>query len=270
MINDSLKATDRRDDRGAFDIIGDVHGCADELEHLLARLGYGVDIGGQGLQRRARTSPPKGRRAVFVGDLTDRGPRSPDVLRIVMAMVEDGHALAVPGNHDIKFWRWLSGRNVVPSHGLDRSIEQFSMEAPDFRMAVKAFIASLPTYLWLDGAALAVAHAGIRSDMLGRLDGQIAHFCIYGDTDGKKDASGLVVRYNWAARDTAARTFVVYGHVPVAEPAFVNASVCIDTACCFGGKLSALRWPERDIVSVPALREYYPSLREFGLPPSRP
>ena len=266
MINDNAKLIDRRAETGGFDIIGDVHGCADELELLLARLGYGVEFTGQGRDRRAQTTAPRGRRAVFVGDLTDRGPRSPDVLRIVMGLVATGQAFAVPGNHDVKIWRWLSGRNVSLTHGLNISAEQFEAETSDFRQAVKTFLASLPTYLWLDRGALAVAHAGIRSDMLGRLDGHIGHFCIYGDTDGKKDASGLSIRYNWAANDAAAQTFVVYGHVPVTEPVFVHASACIDTGCCFGGKLTALRWPEREIVSVPAQRAYYASMREFGLP----
>ncbi len=270
MINDNATLVDRRSETGGFDIIGDVHGCADELEALLERLGYGVRFAGQGLGRRAQTLAPRGRRAVFVGDLTDRGPRSPDVLRIVMALVDAGHAFAVPGNHDVKIWRWLSGRNVSLTHGLNISAEQFEAEAPEFRHTAKAFLTSLPTYIWLDRGALAIAHAGIRSNMLGRLDGPIGHFCIYGDTDGKKDENGLSIRYNWAANDPDAQTFVVYGHVPVSDPVFVNASVCIDTGCCFGGALTALRWPEREIVSVPAQRRYYQSMREFGLPPPRP
>jgi Calcineurin-like phosphoesterase len=269
MINSDATLIDRRAETGAFDIIGDVHGCGDELELLLERLGYSVSVSGTDANRRAQTSAPLKRRAVFVGDLTDRGPRSPDVLRIVMAMVASGQALAVPGNHDVKIWRWLSGRNVSITHGLNASVEQFGTETPAFRDGVKEFLAGLPTYLWLDRGALAVAHAGIRSDMLGRLDGKVGHFCIYGDTDGQKDEQGLSIRYNWAAGDVDAQTFVVYGHVPVLEPAFLNASVCIDTGCCFGAKLTALRWPEREIVSVAAKRIYYPSMRTFGLPAPR-
>lgn len=269
MLNPDPASIDKRTEQGPFDIIGDVHGCCDELEELLTALGYGVQFHGNGKTRHALTSTPPGRRAVFVGDLTDRGPRSPDVLRIVMAMVDAGHAFAVPGNHDVKVWRWLCGKHITPSHGLDRTIAQFGEQTPEFRADVKAFIETLPTYVWLDGGALAVAHAGIRSDMIGGLTHKISHFCVYGDTDGKTDANGLALRFNWAERDPTAEAFVVYGHIPVETPAFVNQSVCIDTGCCFGGSLTALRWPERTSVSVKARRPYYQSLRAFGLPEPR-
>ena len=107
---------DRRGEAGPFDIIGDVHGCADELEELLANLGYGVSWPARG-EPPLITAPP-GRRAVFVGDLVDRGPRARDVVAIVMAMCENGHAFCVPGNHDTKFSRWLDGHHVTLSHGL--------------------------------------------------------------------------------------------------------------------------------------------------------
>jgi protein phosphatase len=269
MLNPDPASIDKRAEAGPFDIIGDVHGCCDELEELLHTLGYGVQISGIGADRHATTSAPRNRRAVFVGDLTDRGPRSPDVLRIVMAMVDAGHAFAVPGNHDVKVWRWLSGKHVTPSHGLDSTITQFNAETPEFRAGVKAFIETLPTYVWLAGGKLAVAHAGIRSEMIGKLTNQISHFCIYGDTDGKTDANGLAVRFSWAELDAAASTFVVYGHIPVNTATYVNQSVCIDTGCCFGGALTALQWPERTTVRVKARAAYYKSLRDFGLPPPR-
>jgi protein phosphatase len=269
MLNSDLSATDKRHIAGPFDIIGDVHGCCDELEELLGVLGYRVAFMGYGGARRAVVTSPLGRRAVFVGDLTDRGPRSPDVLRIVMAMVESGHSFAVPGNHDVKVWRWLSGKPITPSHGLDRTIEQMERETPEFRARVRTYIETLPTYLWLDTGRLAVAHAGIRSDMIGQLTNKIAHFCIYGDTDGNTDANGLAIRFNWAARDAAAETFVVHGHIPVEAATIVNQSIDIDTGCCFGGALTAFQWPERTIVSVKARAEYYKSMRDFGLPPPR-
>jgi protein phosphatase len=269
MLNPDIHAIDKREQTGGFDIIGDVHGCCDELEDLLAKLGYRVHFAGDGATRSVSVTPPPGRRAVFVGDLTDRGPRSPDVVRIAMELVRTGNGFSVPGNHDVKVWRWLSGKNITPSHGLDRTITQMELQPPEFIASVAHFIARLPTYLWLDNGRLAVAHAGIRSTMLGKLTNEIAHFCVYGDTDGKSDANGLAIRYNWAAKDTSAQTFVVYGHVPVETPAFVNQSVCIDTGCCFGGSLSAFQWPERTTVSVSARQPYYKSLRAFGLPEPR-
>jgi protein phosphatase len=261
--------TDRRHEHGPFDIIGDVHGCCDELLALLRRLGYGVELAGAGAERRALTSAPEGRRAVFVGDLVDRGPNSPDVLRIVMSMVEAGQALCVPGNHDVKFLRWLNGRNVKLTHGLDATVAQFEREPRAFKQTVAAFIDGLVSHAWLEDGKLAIAHAGIKEEMMGRSSGVIREFCLYGETSGETDEFGLPVRYNWAA-EYRGRTTIVYGHTPVADAEWFNNTLCIDTGCCFGGKLTALRWPEREIVSIPARATYVERLRPLGHPPARP
>lgn len=261
--------TDQRHQTGPFDIIGDVHGCADELELLLSKLGYTVTIEGEGAERHAVTTAPEGRRAFFVGDLVDRGPRSPDVLRIVMAMVAAGHALCVPGNHDVKFVRWLNGRQVQMTHGLDRTVEQFAAETPEFKKEVKAFLDGLVSHAWLEDGRLAIAHAGIREDMMGRSSGAVREFCLYGETTGEHDEFGLPVRYNWAAEYRGATT-IVYGHTPVPEAEWLNNTLCIDTGCVFGGKLTALRWPEKEIVQVPAARVYSEPIRPLGHPPNRP
>jgi len=269
-LEDDLAARcDQRHDSGPFDIIGDVHGCAGELEALLERLGYDVRWSGVPGAVRVDVLPPAGRRAVFVGDLVDRGPRSPDVLRLVMSMVESGAGFAVPGNHDVKFQRWLDGKDVKASHGLDRTIAQIAAEPKAFRATVSRFFKSLPVYLWLDGGALAVAHAGIKEEMLGRDSGEVRRFCLYGETSGETDKFGLPIRYHWAA-EYRGRTAVVYGHTPVPDADWVNTTICLDTGCCFGGKLTALRWPERDIVSVPAADIYTMPVRPFGHPPLRP
>ncbi len=264
-----LKNPDRRDHAGPFDIIGDVHGCADELAALLSALGYFVRFAGRGDDRHAVTSAPPGRRAIFVGDLVDRGPNAPDVFRIVMGMTRAGHAWAVEGNHDVKFLRWLGGRQSNLTHGLDRTVAQFATEASRFHGEVKHFLSHLPSHLWLDNGRLAVAHAGIRHEMLGRQSGDVRHFCLYGDTSGKAAKDGLPIRYHWAAA-YADETAVVYGHTPVSDPDWVNNTMCIDTGCCFGGKLTALRWPERTLVSVAAADTYTQLLRPFGHPPARP
>ena len=264
-----LGRTDRRDEQGPFDIIGDVHGCAGELESLLVRLGYDVRWSGVPGAVEVSVTPPPGRRAVFVGDLVDRGPRSPDVLRIVMSMVESGAALAVPGNHDVKFMRWLDGKKVAPTHGLDRTIAQFDAETRGFRSRVRAFFGSLPIYVWLEGGRLAVAHAGIKEEMLGQATGEVRRFCLYGETSGETDEFGLPIRYHWAA-EYRGRTVVVYGHTPVPAADWVNNTICIDTGCCFGNALSALRWPEREVVAIAAERVYTVPVRPFGHPPLRP
>jgi protein phosphatase len=267
--NPKAADTDWRDMRGPFDIIGDVHGCADELVELMRKLGYSVRLEGEGDKRRAVTTAPQGRRAFFVGDLVDRGPKSPDVLRIVMDMVAAGQAFCVPGNHDDKLLRWLKGREVKIGHGLERTIAQLDGASDAFKARIAAFVEGLPYHAWLEGGALAIAHAGVRENMLGRNSPNVRSFCLFGDTSGRPDENGLPERFDWAA-DYHGKTPVVYGHTPVAEPEWLNNTVCIDTGCVFGGKLTALRWPERELVSVPAHETYAVLRRGFGLPPRRP
>ena len=254
---------DKRDESGPFDIIGDVHGCADELERLLGELGYSVAWDGKAVE----VTPPEGRRAVFVGDLVDRGPRSPDVLRIARHMVESGTALAVVGNHDEKLKRHLSGRDVKVTHGLAETIAQLADEPPEFGRDMRQWLDGLVSHYVLDGGALVVAHAGLKEEMQGRASSSIRSFAMYGETSGEIDEFGLPVRYNWAA-DYKGRAKVVYGHTPVPEASWVNGTICIDTGCCFGGKLTALRWPEMELVSVPAARTYYEPIRPLAAPPA--
>lgn len=261
--------TDKRKEHGPFDIIGDVHGCVDELIHLMGKLGYAIKITGSGVARRVVSLTPKGRRAIFVGDLVDRGPASPDVLRIVMHMVAQGQALAVPGNHDVKLLRWLNGRTVKQGHGIVQTISQLEAEPDEFRDEVRNFIDGLVSHLWLEDGKLAVAHAGIKEEMMGRVSGAVREFCLYGETSGETDEFGLPIRYHWAAEYGGA-TSIVYGHTPVPEAEWLNNTLCVDTGCVFGGKLTALRWPELEIVSVQATEAYATPIRPFAHPPLRP
>jgi protein phosphatase len=244
-------ATDRRGETGPFDIIGDVHGCAEELAALLARLGYALRREGPSVQLAAS----HGRKLVFVGDLVDRGPRTPEVLRIAMAAQAAGLALVVLGNHDDKLARWLAGRNVKVAHGLESSVEQLSAEPQALRTEVKAFLETLSSHYWLDGGRLAVAHAGLKEEMIGRDSRAVREFALYGDTTGEVDEIGFPIRRDWA-RAYRGETAVIYGHTPVVKPEWVNNTLCVDTGCIFGGRLTALRWPEREIVSVPAATAY--------------
>lgn len=260
---------DVRSISGPFDIVGDVHGCIDELTELLQCLGYTAKLEGLGTARRAHVAGPSGRRLVFVGDFVDRGPATPDVLRIAMAFVRSGIGLAVPGNHDDKLARWIAGRPVTIAHGLDVSIAQLEKEPDGFRSEIHDFITGLPSYLWLADGQLAVAHAGIRQSMLGRDDKRVRSFCLYGDTDGRTDAHGLAIRYDWAY-DHQGPTRIVYGHTVVPTAAWRYDTLCLDTGCVFGGSLTALRWPENEIVSVPARLTYAERRRPFGHPEPRP
>lgn len=254
---------DKRDDAGPFDIIGDVHGCADELETLLRRLGYTVDWQDTEGARQVTVTPPAGRKAVFVGDLVDRGPRTPDVLRIAMSMAAVGTGYVVNGNHDRKLARWLEGRDVKIAHGLQQSIDQIEAEGPAFKAAIKPFLDGLLSHLWLDGGKLAVAHAGLKPEMIGRASPAVREFALYGETTGETDEFGLPVRLDWAAAHRG-NTTIVYGHTPVIEPEWVNNTICLDTGCVFGGRLTALRWPEKELVSVPAERVWSEPIRPLA------
>lgn len=256
--------TDKRHDCGPFDIIGDVHGCADELQALLTRLGYRVEWGRDG-DRTVKVIPPDGRKAIFVGDLVDRGPNSPDVLRIAMSMTADETAYVVQGNHDRKLERWLAGRNVTIAHGLQQTIDQLAGEDRSFRDAVKAFLNDLRSHVWVDSGRLAVAHAGLKEEMIGRGSGAVREFALFGETTGETDEFGLPVRADWAASYRGPTT-VVYGHTPVIRADWVNNTLCIDTGCVFGGKLTALRWPEKELVDVPAMQVWSEPIRPLRDP----
>ena len=249
----------RKSERGPFDIIGDVHGCCDELEELLQQLGYARN-------RDEAWSHPEGRRVIFVGDLVDRGPRIADTLKTVMLMSLAQSALCVPGNHDIKLKRKLEGREVTVSHGLDRTLAELDQETPEFRTAVRQFIDGLVSHYVFDEGRLVVAHAGMKEEMQGRGSAKVRDFALFGETTGETDEFGLPVRYNWAS-EYRGRASVVYGHTPVPEPEWLNRTINIDTGCVFGGRLTALRWPEKELVSVPARATYAEPARPF-LPPS--
>ncbi|MFD4603505.1 polynucleotide kinase-phosphatase [Streptomyces sp. NPDC058464] len=233
---------------GPFDIVGDIHGCASELESLLVKLGYQDGV------------HPDGRTAVFVGDLVDRGPDSPGVLRRVMSMVGSGNALCVPGNHENKYGRYLKGRKVQHTHGLAETIEQMDGESEEFKAQVREFIDGLVSHYVLDGGRLVVCHAGLPENYHGRTSGRVRSHALYGDTTGETDEFGLPVRYPWA-EDYRGRAAVVYGHTPVPEASWLNNTICLDTGAVFGGKLTALRWPERELVDVPAEQVWYEPAR---------
>ncbi|GAA1842927.1 polynucleotide kinase-phosphatase [Asanoa iriomotensis] len=252
---------DRRELAGPFDVIGDVHGCRSELEALLTRLGWELSRDDAG--RPVNAAHPDGRTAVFVGDLVDRGPDSPGVLRLVMGMVRAGTALCVSGNHEAKLLRKLRGKQVTVSHGLAESLAQLEGEDDAFVADASAFMYGLVSHYILDSGRLAVAHAGIKEEYQGRASGRVRAFCLYGDTTGETDEYGLPVRYPWAD-DYRGSATVVYGHTPTVEPQWVNNTICVDTGCVFGGELTALRYPERTLVSVPAEREHYAPVRPLA------
>ncbi|BDA69481.1 Metallophosphoesterase [Calothrix sp. PCC 7716] len=240
----------RKHERGPFDIIGDIHGCCDELELLLEKLGY---------QKGDYYYHPEGRKAVFLGDLVDRGARILDTVNLVRKMVNSGTALCVPGNHEHKLLRKLRGKNVRVNHGLEQTLAEIDA-LPDltrepYIKELREFIDSLVSHYVLDGGQLVVAHAGMKREMQGRGSGAVREFALYGETTGEIDEFGLPVRFNWAG-EYRGDAMVVYGHTPVPEAEWLNNTIDIDTGCVFGGKLTALRYPEKELVSVPAAKVY--------------
>ncbi len=252
---------DFHSERGPFDVIGDIHGCRSELETLLVQLGYELLRDTEG--RPIDAVHPSGRKVVFLGDLVDRGPDTPGVLRLAMGMVGNGHALAVPGNHESKLVRALRGKNVQTSHGLAESLVQLAAETPEFRREVEQFADGLVSHLILDDGNLVVAHAGLIEAYQGRASGRVRSFALYGDTTGETDEYGLPVRLPWA-ENYRGRAMVLYGHTPTVEPEWINNTMCLDTGCVFGGKLSALRYPEREVVSVPAEQVWYEPVKPLA------
>ena len=247
---------DKRELHGPFDIIGDIHGCYEETLLLLKKLGYKINSADDnGKNYGLKVTHSDNRQVIFLGDLVDRGPNSPAVLKLAMSMVSGGSALCVPGNHDLKLQKKLNGKNVQLNHGLAETMDQLSLEPPEFVRDVKEFLYALVSHYVLDDGKLVVAHAGVKEEMQGRGSGAVRSFCLYGETTGEIDEFGLPVRYNWAA-EYRGKAKVVYGHTPVPEAAWLNKTIDIDTGCVFGGKLTALRYPEEELVSVKADRVY--------------
>jgi polynucleotide kinase-phosphatase len=251
---------DRKDMHGPFDIVGDVHGCASELRTLLTDLGWTIDYDGAAA---VGASHPEGRRAVFVGDLVDRGPDTPGVLRLVMGMAAAGTALCVAGNHEAKLVRALKGSKVTVSHGLAESLSQLGAESDEFRTKALDFMDGLISHYVFDDGKLVVAHAGLKESYHGRSSGRVRAFALFGDTTGETDEYGLPVRYPWA-QEYRGQAMVVYGHTPLPRVEWINNTLCLDTGAVFGGALTALRYPEREIVSVPAEQEWYAPVRPLA------
>lgn len=234
-----------------IDCIGDVHGCYEELVLLLKKLGY----------QKSNTSfaHPHGRKLAFVGDLTDRGPHSLKVIKLVYSLVKDDQAYYVPGNHCDKLYRFFLGRNVQQKHGLETTVAELNnVSKEEYSQIRKMFlflVEKSPLYHVLDSGNLVIAHAGIQAKDIGQTNKRVKTFVLYGDITGETNPDGTPVRRDWS-KSYNGRAVVVYGHTPVKEPRFLNHTVNIDTGCVFGGKLTALRYPEMTTVQVPSSMPY--------------
>ncbi len=244
---------DRRPLHGPFDLIGDVHGCARELDLLLARLGYGAECD-------SAWTHPEGRMAVFLGDVVDRGPGIVRAMQRVTSMTAAGSALFVPGNHDERFVGFLMGGEPPADYGIEDTLDQLEALDDSTRSELlEAFLRmymEAPPYLWLDEGRLAAVHGGIEEEMLGRFDREVWQYCLMGKLVEDANWPTLIRRADWA-RDYRGATLIAYGHTPCPSATLVNNTVNLDQGCVFGGQLSALRYPERELINVPAARPYF-------------
>ena len=237
-----------------FDIIGDVHGCYDELLHLLDSLGYSLNSG--------IPTHPTNRQLVFVGDGMDRGPSSLKVLDLLFAMQDQGKLIYSPGNHCNKLYRYAKGNNVQQTHGLETTIAELLTLSKEHRQQVlnryQQFYEALPLYHTLDKGQLIIAHAGISEQLISEpISRKVQTFVLYGDITGETLPNGRPVRRDWAL-SYQGDPWIVYGHTPVQIPRVVHHTVNIDTGCVFGGSLTAFRWPEKEICSVPSRQPFQP------------
>jgi protein phosphatase len=230
-----------------IDIIGDIHGCFEEFKALTKELGY----------EWTESIPihPEKRKLAFVGDLTDRGPMSLKVIDVVWELVKKHGAHYSPGNHCNKLYRYFLGNKVQISHGLETTVAEFEELDKSAQKKVRSRFMELyekaPLYQVLDGGNLVVTHAGIREDYIGKSHSKVKIFVLYGDITGEKNPDGSPVRRDWA-KHYKGKSLIVYGHTPVIDVRWVGNTVNLDTGAVFGGKLSALRYPEKEIVSVPS------------------
>jgi protein phosphatase len=235
-----------------IDIIGDIHGCFTELKDLTSLLGYHWDKGIPIHQ--------DDRVLGFVGDLTDRGPESLKVIELVWQLVmKEKRAYYTPGNHCNKLYRFLLGNKVQITHGLETTVAEYETlykkEQQSIRNKFIQLYEAAPLYLVLDQQKLIIAHAGIKQEFIGQTHGKVKEFVLYGDITGKKNPDGTPVRKDWAKQYNGEAS-IVYGHTPVKEPRILHKTYNIDTGAVFGGKLTALRYPEMELVSVPSTMPY--------------
>lgn len=235
-----------------YDIIGDIHSCYTEYIALIEKLGY--------VYKNRIFSHPEGRVLVSVGDILDRGPHPLPTFSTIKRMVEAGNMMLVRGNHCDKLLRWARGNAVTLNHGLDKTVS--ILTAITSKEDIIKFFEAVPFYRSLDSGKLIITHAAFRDHDIFKdpFSNSLRATSLFGPTTGERDHYGLPVRIDWAkARKVTDKSpLIVYGHQIHREPYTYNNTICIDTGCVFGGKLTALRYPEFIFVQVNALEEYEP------------
>jgi protein phosphatase len=241
----------------SVDIIGDVHSCAEELFELIDKLGYRKSLDGQ-------YSHLKNRSLMFVGDLIDRGPFPIEVLTFAMSALKSGIAFFVRGNHDHKLYRYLKKKalgqeiNMKLGNGLLETIQALERKGDGFESQVFEFLSSLP--LKYEDNNLIVVHGAYREKVS---DKYAKSLNLYGEVKkGDLTDKGNPIRLDFWKYDYTGIKTIVVGHSSVDEveisqlPEF-GKIINIDTGACFGNKLTALRYPEFEFISVDSKRKYY-------------
>jgi serine/threonine protein phosphatase 1 len=207
-------------------IIGDIHGCIDELGQLLAAVGATADDV-----------------IVSVGDLVDRGPSSPAV---VQWFRDTPNALAIAGNHERKHIRGII------SYAQDITRLQFG---PGYDEAV-AWMRTLPYALELEDVI--VVHAGLVPGVA-LAEQQLEILC--GSTSGEQELERVMSGAYWHERWSGPKP-VVFGHHVVDEPLVRPGLIYgIDTGACHGGRLTALTVPDFRLHSVPAREDHWARIK---------
>ncbi|GIN84967.1 polynucleotide kinase-phosphatase [Heyndrickxia sporothermodurans] len=250
------------DIQNGIDLIGDIHGCFDELILLLEKMGYQKN-------EKGLYTHPTGRKFVSVGDIMSRGPHSLETMIFFLNHVKQGFAYMIDSNHGWKIARWLDGRTVTLSHGDEKVADEFtrfeeengSEMAVSLKAELKDLLLYAPSHYVFTKNGLPVlvcTHAGIKDEFIGKQSPVISDFCRYGDTDGFDD-SGKPIRKDWFIHHQTS-PLIIWGHDPKPQPLFVNNTLNIDQGAVFGGKLTAYRYPEKEIISISAKKDYSSSI----------
>nr|WP_263326332.1 polynucleotide kinase-phosphatase [Neobacillus sp. Marseille-Q6967] len=241
-----------------IDFIGDIHGCYEEFLELLAKLGYQENEQGYYIH-------PEGRKLLSLGDMLSRGPRSLEALQFFQKHVAAGLAYMIDSNHGWKIARWLDGKNVKLAHGDENVKEEFEEYERQFgeeatltlKEQMKSLLLESKSHYIIqkNGVNVAVAvHAGIRDHYIGKESQRISDFCRYGDTNGL-DENGKPIRKDWTLGHKSSE-LILWGHDPKPQPLLVNNTLNIDQGVVFGGSLTAYRYPEKQLVSIKAKKDY--------------
>ncbi|WP_457638673.1 metallophosphoesterase [Persephonella sp.] len=210
-------------------IIGDVHGCYYEfyslIEKIFARYGEDTTI-------------------ISVGDTVDRGDFNLKTIKLCFELKEKRNFYEVQSNHNLKLYRWMKGKNVRISTGMKKTVDEIMALCEDEREYLREryinYYQSLPLYIIVNDSVV-VAHAGIKDEMIGKVDEKVRDFVIFGETTGKYTEDGFPERVDWTKyrKINENSPKIVYGHVVYPEPYINNRCYGIDTGCVLGNKLTA-------------------------------